>query len=93
MSKVMSDNQDSFVDEIQTDQETARASLAALHERGFKGDVEATALALGRDAASISELLAGDGEIDDDLAMKVNGIAEKRAIDLNDQPAAAEASV
>lgn len=88
----MSDNRDSFVDEIQTDQETARASLAALNDRGFKGDIEATALALGRDSDSIKNLLAGHGEIDDDLAMKVNGIAELRAIDLKEQDDTSENS-
>lgn len=89
----MSDNRNSFVDEIQTDQETARASLSALHERGFAGDVGATALALGRGADSINDLLAGNGEIDDDLAMKINGIAEQRAIDLNEQPTGPEDSI
>lgn len=53
-------------------------SLKELCERVFDGDVAATALALGRDQDQIEQLIASGEEVDEDLDMKIQGIADER---------------
>jgi hypothetical protein len=60
----------------------ARQILQAFCENGFDGSIEATALALGRDDDDIQDMLEGDEEVDNDLILKVRGIANERDIDI-----------
>jgi hypothetical protein len=69
-----------IVDDHGTDQETARQMLEALNEKGFDNEVEYLALALGKSPDETTAYLAGRTEIDDDLAMKIRGIARERNI-------------
>ncbi|HEY8410542.1 MAG TPA: hypothetical protein VIK76_04040, partial [Pyrinomonadaceae bacterium] len=60
-----------------TDQEQARQILTALRDRGFDGDNERLAVALGRSVEQIENLINGSETIDDDVVMKARGIALK----------------
>ena len=58
--------------------EMLRKLLAA-----FETDEEKLAVALGRDKEEISRALSGDAEaFDDDLVMKMRGIAQERGIEI-----------
>ena len=63
-------------------EQTALECLERLHDRGFGGDTFMLSLALGREEEQIRTMLAGDEEIDEDLDMKIRGIAQERGIDL-----------
>jgi hypothetical protein len=71
-----------IVDDDGTGQEEASDMLRAFCERGFAGDTDQAAVALGRDPGDVREMAAGGAEIDDDLVMKMRGIARERGIDL-----------
>ena len=71
---------DQQVDDKGTDQEQARQILTALRDRGFDGDNERLAVALGRSVEQIENLLSGSETIDDDVVMKARGIALNRGI-------------
>lgn len=71
-----------IVDDRGTDQSGARDVLRAFRDNGFGGDDEQAAMVLGRPASEIREMVNGDLDIDDDLAMKVRGIADERGIEL-----------
>ena len=73
---------DEVTDTSQTSPEESREMLQAFCENGFDGSIEATALALGRDDDEIGEFLTGENEVDDDLLMKIRGIAQQRHIDI-----------
>ena len=73
---------DDVTDLSRTSPEESREMLQAFCENGFDGSIEATALALGRDDDEIGEFLTGENEVDDDLLMKIRGIAEQRHIDI-----------
>ena len=60
----------------------AQTSLQQLLDKGFGGDVFMLALALGREEGQINSMLAGDEDIDEDLEMKINGIAQERDIEI-----------
>ena len=70
------------VDDKGTDQEQARQILTALRDRGFDGDNERLAVALGRSVEQIENLLNGSETIDDDVIMKARGIALNRGIEV-----------
>ena len=72
---------DQQVDDKGTDQEEARRMLAALRDRGFDGDNERFAVALGRSVEQVQGWLDGTETIDDDVVMKARGIALNRGID------------
>jgi hypothetical protein len=61
-------------------QDEAREMLRDLCSNGFDGLVDMAALALGRDEATIRSMMDGDEEIDEDLIMKMKGIARERNI-------------
>ena len=63
----------------QFSQSEARSMLRDLCRNGFDGNVGDTALALGREEESIAAALEGD-EIDEDLIVKIRGIAQERNI-------------
>ena len=71
-----------IVDGQATDQSGAQAALRAFRDNGFGGDDQQAAKVLGRPASEIRDMVSGDLEIDDDLTMKVRGIADERGIDL-----------
>ena len=58
------------------------SELKALRDNGFGGDMSAAALALGRNEELLTDMLNGNVEIDEDLIMKIHGLAEERGIDL-----------
>ena len=66
------------VDSENTTQTEARNLLKALGEKEFSGDTGKLALALGREDGEIREILDGTAEIDEDLLMKIRGIAQQR---------------
>jgi hypothetical protein len=67
----------------QSNQVTARGLLHSFCENGFEGSINACALALGRDAGELGNMLHEGAVIDDDLVMKLRGIAQERGIDLD----------
>jgi hypothetical protein len=71
---------DKQVDDKGTDQEEARRMLTALRDRGFEGDNEKLAVALGRSIEQVEGLIDGAETIDDDVVMKARGIALNRGI-------------
>jgi hypothetical protein len=76
------DIEGNIVDDNGTDQGEAREMLRSLCDNGFDGDDERAGQVLGRPGSEIREMLDGDVDIDDDLAMKVRGIAKERGIAL-----------
>ena len=72
---------DKQVDDKGTDQEEARRMLTTLRDRGFEGDNEKVAVALGRSVEQVEGWLDGAETIDDDVVMKARGIALNRGID------------
>lgn len=75
---------DNTIDSMNTTDEQAHELLNNLCENGFAGDAEELALALGRDEEEIDELLSGEGTIDEDLLMKIRGIAQERGIEIEE---------
>jgi hypothetical protein len=70
------------VDDKGTDQEEARRMLTALRDRGFDGDNEKFAIALGRSVEQVEGLINGTETIDDDVVMKARGIAINRGVEV-----------
>ena len=73
---------DQQVDDQGTDQEDAQNMLATLRDDGFDGDDEKLAVALGRTAEQVHEMIGGAETIDDDVVMKARGIALNRGIEI-----------
>ena len=73
---------DDSKDMAHTSPDDARQMLKAFCENGFDGSIEAAALALGREDDEIQEMLQGDEQVDEDLVMKLRGIAYQRDIDI-----------
>lgn len=73
---------DQQVDDKGTDQEEARRMLTALRDRGFDGDNEKFAVALGRSSEQVQAWIDGTETIDDDVVMKARGIALNRGIEV-----------
>lgn len=71
---------DQQVDDKGTDQEEAKRMLTALRDRGFDGDNEKLAVALGRSIEQVQGWIDGTETIDDDVVMKARGIALNRGI-------------
>lgn len=63
-----------------TNGENSAGILRSLCDDGFDGSVEETALVLGRTAEEIDGVLNGDEPLDEDLEMKIRGIAQERGI-------------
>ena len=76
---------ENIVDAQGTTQSAARRLLTNLRERGFQGQNQLLALALGRPAAEIAAWLDGTALLDDDVAMKIRGIAQERNINLEEE--------
>ncbi|MDQ3180011.1 MAG: hypothetical protein M3Q33_05770 [Acidobacteriota bacterium] len=73
---------ENIVDDKGTTQKQAIELLNNLCREGFDDDVSRLALALGRPAEEIEDFVNGDETIDDDLVMKVRGIAVQRGINI-----------
>ena len=71
-----------LVDDQGTTQNEALELLRTLWDRGFDSNTEKLAVALGRTIEQIETWLAGSGTIDDDVVMKIRGIAKERKIDI-----------
>lgn len=68
------------VDDKGTTQEQARQILENFCRSGFENDVGKCALVLGKSPEQISDFIGGAEIIDDDLMMKIRGVAEERGI-------------
>ena len=66
------------VDDQVTDQATARDMLDAFCKNGFGGDEQKAAVVLGRPVSELREMLDGQSGVDEDLEMKMRGIAKER---------------
>ena len=64
------------------DQDQAREMLQKFVDDGFDGVPGMAALALGREEDSIVSMLDGTEDIDEDMIMKMLGIAQEREIDI-----------
>lgn len=73
---------DQQVDDKGTDQQEAQAMLQTLRDQGFDGDNDKLAIALGRSAEQVEAMINGAETIDDDVVMKVRGVALNRGIEL-----------
>ena len=71
-----------IVDDQDTDQGSVQQMLQSFIDKGFDGDEARAALVLGRSVSEIRDMINGDIAIDDDMAMKVRGIADERGIKL-----------
>ena len=74
---------DNIVDDQGTDQQGAREMLRNFCDRGFDRDIGAAALVLGRPEDELKQIMDAQFFVDDDLAMKIKGIAQERNIDIN----------
>jgi len=68
------------VDDKGTDQDEAQNMLKTLRDQGFDGSDENLAIALGRTIEQVRAMISGAEIIDDDVVMKVRGIALHRGI-------------
>jgi hypothetical protein len=75
-------NKGQAIDSQGTSAEDAFELLDNLCENGFEGDVSKLALALGRDEDEINSFFDGEQNIDEDLLMKIRGIAQERGIEI-----------
>lgn len=72
------------VDSQGTDAERARAIIREVRDKGFSGSDEKLAVVLGRPTAEVTALISGDETVDDDVVMKVRGIAQQRGIEITE---------
>ena len=80
----MSDEERQIPNLDEIEQGEARSMLHQFCSNGFDGLHDMAALALGRDVQNIDAMLDGTEEIDEDLVMKMRGIATERGIDIGD---------
>ena len=73
---------DQEVDDRGTDQDQAQQMLANLRDKGFEGNNEQLAVALGRTQEQVQAMIGGAETIDDDVIMKSRGIALHRGIEI-----------
>lgn len=66
------------IDSEGTTPEEARRLLMELGENTFSGDIGKLAVALGRDEDELDAVLDGEANVDEDLLMKIRGIAQER---------------
>lgn len=61
----------------------ATQMLQKLLKEGFEGDVKLLTIALGRGQEEVEHALSGNADaFDDDLVMKMKGIAKERGIEI-----------
>jgi hypothetical protein len=62
--------------------------LRSFCDNGFHGSLEDAGLVLGRPVEELQRMIEGVEPVDEDLVMKVRGIAQERGIDIGLQLAA-----
>ena len=70
------------VDDRGSTQFDALRMLRNLRDRAFDSSNDKLALALGRPVEEIETFTEGGASIDDDIVMKVRGIAQQRGVEL-----------
>ena len=70
------------IDDRGNNQDHGREMLQAFIDRGFTGSLERAAVALGWPEDQLQQHLAGELTIDDDMVMKMRGIAKERNFDI-----------
>jgi len=70
------------VDDRGTNETEGRALIKHLRDRGFEGNDEMLAVALGRPLAEVQGWTGGAEPVDDDVIMKARGIAKERGIEI-----------
>ena len=73
---------ENIVDNKGTTQTEARNLLANFCRDGFKDDLDEAGLVLGRPREELEDHIYGDKDIDDDLIMKIRGIAQERGLEI-----------
>lgn len=68
--------------EQQTSGPDNRQMLQSFCDNGFDGSVAGCAMVLGRTPEEIDGMLNDDETVDEDLVMKIHGIAQERGIDI-----------
>lgn len=72
------------VDDRGTGQAEAKLLLQNMYAKGFESDMDKLSLALGRSVDELRQMLDGNEAVDDDLVMKIRGIALHRGIDIEE---------
>jgi len=70
------------IDDQRTTQDQARQIIEDLLLDGFEGDTDQLALALGRTVEEIKNMFNEEAEVEEDLVMKMRGIAQNREIEI-----------
>lgn len=71
------------IDDSGTDESGARTLLENLCSNGFDGDIGEAAVVLGRTPEELQNILDGDEPADEDLIMKIRGVARERDINID----------
>lgn len=69
------------MDNSQTQQQREKEGLDLLKDYvavGFRSDIDAAALSLGYEPEQLRSMLNGEAPVDEDLEMKMRGIAQER---------------
>ena len=72
------------LDDQGTNQTEGRAIIKRLRDKAFDGNNEQLALALGRPVEEVEGWTGGAEPVDDDVLMKVRGIAQERGVDVEE---------
>lgn len=75
-------NNSTAAGEKRTDSSNDTAILRSFCAQVGKDDLERAALILGRERAELESMLAGELEVDEDLVMKMRGIAQERGFEV-----------
>jgi len=78
----MSDGNQTAAGMRENSPESGKAILNAILNKGFDGDVNRLGIVLGRPNEELNQFLSGDQAVDEDLIMKMRGIALQRGIDV-----------
>jgi hypothetical protein len=66
----------------ESDEQASPELLRQFIDNGFDSDTEQAALVLGRTSEELESMLNGEMVVDDDLEMKIRGIADERGIEV-----------
>ena len=72
------------LDDQGTNQTEGRAIIKRLRDKAFDGSNEQLALALGRPVEEVEGWTGGAETVDDDVLMKVRGIAQERGVEVEE---------
>ena len=72
------------LDDQGTNQTEGRAIIQRLRDKAFDGSDEQLAIALGRPVEEVEGWTGGAEPVDDDVLMKVRGIAQERGIEVKE---------